>query len=103
MITKPNFPTWIEELSPSDIAAINQGGCDSGAYMPAITYSTAVETMAQHGEQVLECIYDSLGEVPRPNEDSGWAQRCCFFLSTAVELWCLSHEHLEDWDKEDWD
>ena len=101
---KPDFPAWIEELSPSDIAAINQGGCESGAYMPAVTYSTAVETMSQHGDEVMEYLnWNDYFEAPTPPSDASWSQRCCFFLSVAVELWCQSHEHLEDWDKEDWD
>jgi len=34
-----NQPAWIvNELTPYDLAAINQGGCASGAYMPAVTY-----------------------------------------------------------------
>lgn len=101
---KPDFPAWIEELSPADIAAINQGGCDSGAYMPAVTYSTAVETMSQHGDEVMEYLtWNDYFESPTPPSDASWSQRCCFFLSAAVELFCRTHEHLEDWDKEDWD
>ena len=101
---KPDFPEWIEELSPSDIAAINQGGCDSGAYMPAVTYSTAVETMAKYGDEIMQYLaWNDYFEPPTPPSDASWSQRCCFFLSAAVELWCRSHEHLEDWDKEDWD
>ena len=31
-------PGWIEQdISPQDVAAIVQGGCESGAYMPAVT------------------------------------------------------------------
>ena len=105
MSEKPSFPVWMEELTPADIAAVNQGGCDSGAYMPAVTYSTAVETMAIHGDQVLEYIYDHLGEVPQPStafDTSTWSARCCFYLSYAVELFCSMHEHLADWDADDW-
>ena len=33
------IPRWIEQdISPQDVAAIVQGGCESGAYMPAVTY-----------------------------------------------------------------
>ena len=50
-------PAWIEsDISPHDVAAIYQGGCDSGAYMPAVTYSDAKATMAKHGDDVLQYI-----------------------------------------------
>jgi len=33
------IPQWIEQdITPSTVAAILQGGCESGAYMPAVTY-----------------------------------------------------------------
>lgn len=36
-------PRWIDQdISPNDIAAICQGGCASGAYMPAVTYYQAL-------------------------------------------------------------
>ena len=32
-------PRWIDkDISPADIAAIIQGGCASGAYMPAVIF-----------------------------------------------------------------
>jgi hypothetical protein len=52
-------PEWITQaLSPYDIAAINQGGCASGAYMPAVTYHAAALTMSDHGDDVLQYIQD---------------------------------------------
>jgi hypothetical protein len=39
-------PDWVQsDISPYDVAAIVQGGCASGAYMPAVTYYTARNTM----------------------------------------------------------
>ena len=102
-MTAPSFPVWVEELTPCDIAAINQGGCNSGAYMPAVTYSTAIETMSEHGDQVLEYIHYTVGEVPQPNPNVSWAGRCCFYLSYAVELFCDCHRHLADWESESWE
>ena len=99
---KPNFPVWMEEISPADISAIIEGGCDSGAYMPAVTYWQALETMNQYGDDVFQMIEDCCVEVPAPPADYSWGQRACYFLSMAVELWCECHEHLADWDREDW-
>ena len=51
-------PRWIEQdISPSDVAAIVQGGCASGAYMPAVTYYDATQTMNEHGDDILQYIH----------------------------------------------
>lgn len=88
------IPRWIEDdISPSDVAAIVQGGCDSGAYMPAVTYWQASKTMEQYGDDVLDYIEDSLGEIPNPDmKDMSWSGLACYFLSYAVELWAGSVE-----------
>ena len=102
MTTLYSKPEWItQDLSPCDIAAINQGGCASGAYMPAVTYYTASQTMAKHGDDVLQYIQDNLGELPKPNNDESWSGMACFYLSYAVELFCMSHEDLADWENEE--
>ena len=95
-------PKWITEaLTPADIAAINQGGCASGAYMPAVTYFQAVETMSEHGDDVLQYIQDQYGEIPKPKDDESWSGIACFYLSLAVELFCLMNEDLEDWENDE--
>ena len=81
-------PAWISgDVSPYDIAAINQGGCASGAYMPAVTYHKALATMAAHGDDVLEYIEQTLGELTPPPAGSSWSGMACHYLSCAVELW----------------
>jgi hypothetical protein len=93
------LPEWISaDLSPNDIAAVNQGGCDSGAYMPACEYHTANMTMACHGDDVLQYLEDVTGELPTPPQDICWSGLACFYLSKAVELFCAVHEHLADWE-----
>ena len=95
--TSITIPAWIEQgISPYDVAAIYEGGCASGAYMPAVTYSDAKGTMAQHGDDVLQYIEDALGEVPQPPTDSSWSELAVFYLSVAVELWAsIAHDELE--------
>ena len=93
-------PEWIEDgLSVADIQAIQQGGCDSGAYMPAVTYRRAASTMSEHGDDVLDYIEQALGEVPKPHEGFSWDGLAVFYLSRAVELWAYQF----DLDGVDWD
>ena len=88
-----DVPAWIEDdVSPSDIAAILQGGCASGAYMPAVTYHKARETMAEHGDDVLDFIQDQLGELPAPDASESWSGIAVHYLSYAVELWASTVE-----------
>jgi hypothetical protein len=97
-----NLPVWIDQdISPSDVAAIVQGGCASGAYMPAVTYHQALATMSEDGDEVLQFIEDSLGELPTPPRDTSWSGLACFYLSCAVELWASSIEdELEQFELE---
>lgn len=86
------IPEWIDaDISPADVAAIVQGGCASGAYMPAVTYHTAAKTMEWSGDDVLQYIEDALGELPSVS-GQGWSQMACTYLSCAVELWACSVE-----------
>ena len=81
-------PDWVAgDISPADVAAIVQGGCASGAYMPAVTYWQALETMTRHGDDVLQYIDDTMGEVPAPKPGEIWGGIAVHYLSTAVELW----------------
>jgi hypothetical protein len=97
-----NQPAWITEtLSPADIAAISQGGCESGAYMPACTYHEAATTMAEHGDEVLDYLQDCTGELPTPPHNISWSQLACFYLSNAVELFCACQDHLADWNDDE--
>jgi hypothetical protein len=84
-----DVPAFIEQdITASQVAAIIQGGCASGAYMPAVTYHTARETMNEHGDDVLQFIEDCLGGgLYAPPKGSSWAGLAVHFLSTAVELW----------------
>ena len=96
------IPAWISyDISPSDVAAICQGGCASGAYMPAVTYHQALKTMMDDGDEVLQYIEDAMGELPSVAGQS-WGQMACTYLSAAVELWASSAESvLEDLEIEE--
>jgi len=87
-------PSWIDQdICPSTVASILQGGCSSGAYMPAVIYYQANKTMSEHGDDVLTFIEDHYGEVPAPDmTDMSWDGLAVFFLSVAVECWACSVE-----------
>lgn len=83
-----DVPAWIEQdICPATIAAICQGGCASGAYMPAVTYAIALDTMRDHGDEVLDYAADALCGLPATDTGAGWGGMACRYLSTAVELW----------------
>lgn len=85
-----DVPEWIDQdISCPTIAAIEQGGCASGAYMPAVTYYTAAQTMAKHGDDVLQYLQDVYGELPKPRDDESWSGIAVHYLSLAVETWAL--------------
>ena len=93
-----DVPAFIEQdITGSDVAAIIQGGCASGAYMPAVTYHTAVQTMSEHGDDVLQFIEDAYGEMPQPPAGESWSGFAVFCLSVAVELWAHGiHDELTE-------
>ena len=100
--TDAECPDWIEggaDLSGSCIEAIQQGGCASGAFMPAVTYHAAMRTMAEHGNDVLDYINDALGELPTPSDCESWSGMAEHYLSVAVELWASGFEVVEDDDE----
>lgn len=87
-------PNWLVEMGGVevyDIMSINQGGCASGAYMPAVTYSTANDIMHNHGNSIMQYIEDNYGELPEPPRGETWSGRACFYVAIAVELWCIQH------------
>jgi hypothetical protein len=84
-----DVPSWIEsDITAADVAAVIQGGCESGAYMPAVTYHEASCTMDVFGDAVLDFIEEATGEICYPESPTSWSGLAVHFLSLAVELWC---------------
>ncbi len=95
-------PEWItcnQSLDMIDIKGIKQGGCASGAYMPAVTYDTAEQTMSDHSWDIFDYIKEHYREVPQPETVTTWNSLAAFYLSLAVELWCAQF----DLDGVNWD
>lgn len=85
------IPPWIDpDIYVAQIAAILQGGCASGAYMPAVCYPDARRTMAERGDDVLAYIEESYGDIPAPKSGESWSGIACYYLTMAVELWAGS-------------
>lgn len=79
-------PRWIDQdITCSTVAAVLQGGCESGAYMPAVTYHQALKTMEEHDEDILSVeAWDHAPDV----FEIGWCRLACALVSAAVEAWC---------------
>lgn len=91
-------PRWIDQdISPSTIQAILQGGCASGAYMQAMWYEEAIKTMGQYGDEVVAFLDEHVRMVSGPHgvelgdgwpAFGSWGEIACYYLSSAVEVWC---------------
>jgi hypothetical protein len=78
-------PSWIsQDIDSYQLAAILHGGCASGAYMPAVTYYDARETMMQYEDEILDYADCSSFDQFNATYLSGLI---CDILSFAVELW----------------
>ncbi len=86
-------PPWMDDIDGHTIAAVCEGGCSSGAYMPAVTYHTARVTMLTYGDDILEYLEQTQGMLPEvPESAATWSGMAVFYLSCAVEQWCYEME-----------
>ena len=76
------IPDWLD-------VDLWENQCESGSFMPAVTYWSAKAAMHSWGDQILAYIEDRLGDVPAPDDKnrSSWGTLACFYVSVAVELW----------------
>ena len=96
-----NQPDFLEVMgvieSVEELASIIEGGCESGAYMPAVTYDTALECMTKHYDSIEEQISLTQGDEAKftfnPASDS-FAGFCVQLCSFAVESWAQSYSEL---------
>ena len=90
-------PDWLVFMSRIDsieeIASILEGGCASGAYMPAVTYHTANKCVNEHGEDMLEYIHNKcdlkLKDLVTDKVET-FNDLNTTICSMCVENWCYS-------------
>jgi hypothetical protein len=92
-------PAWLLAMGGindiCDLRAIIDGGCSSGAYMPAVTYCTANKVMAQYGDDVLDYLADQYGGSFELNQaNDSWSGFAVKVLSTAVEMWACQFDDI---------
>ena len=44
-------------------------------------------SLAERGDDVLDYIQDTTGEMPRSSDAESWSGMAAFYLSYAVDLW----------------
>lgn len=95
-------PSWIKHMGViedvSELKAILEDGCASGAYMPAVTYSTAWDTFCLYGDDIVDFLtdhyWDDVIEFDlRSETNQGFAVKLC---SLAVELWVMQFADVID-------
>lgn len=90
LFDRRTIPEWISsDVDVDQLIAICIGGCESGAYMPAVTYHEAKATMAKHGDEVLDYLEQIYGvdDMPQPQSPFSWGAIACHYLSEAVEAY----------------
>jgi hypothetical protein len=91
-----SVPAWIDQdITLGEVENVYNHGCESGAYMKAVTYSDALSVMHKHGDDVMDYIYNVYGdELPgdmlKIFHASSWSGLACRVLSLAVEMWADS-------------
>lgn len=94
---------WIEDMDGDQITNITEDGCASGAYMPAVTYHAALETMTEHGDSVFSFLEDYYGDEIPPPSILSWSSIAVHYLSVAVETWAFLFTVEEDDEEDDED
>lgn len=86
-------PAWIDQgITVSDAIAIVEGGCESGAYMPAVTYHKALATLLAHEGEILDSIEDMSDAPPVEAAAEGCESiqtLAVRLVSAAVERWAV--------------
>ena len=94
---QPAFVANTQPLSGTDIAAVIQGGCASGAWMPAVTYWQSAEILQKYEDEILELLAHAgvdmamLISAEQDNRES-YRDLGCKLVSAAVEIWCCRFE-----------
>jgi hypothetical protein len=91
---KVDYPEWIDDktFNTYQVGGIIEGGCSSGAFMPAVYYTNALKVMNKHGNDVFDYLTTWLDKLPRPPKDQSWSGLASFYLCFAIDHWAHNHE-----------
>ncbi len=109
-----NLPEFVEKINDQpefmqgemsvasicEIQSIIGCGCAGNAHK-SVYYFEASQCMSKHGDDVLQYLEDTLGELPTIPNGSSWSQIASIYLSCAVDLWCGNFA--SDLDGVNWD
>ena len=83
-----DVPRWVErDITVGQVRSIAEGGCGSGAYMPAVEGYTALQTMAEHGDAVVHWLEDYADAFELNPLAESWAGFASRVLTYAVDVW----------------
>lgn len=87
-------PEWLLAMgginSLAELQSVAVGGCESGAFMPAVAYHTANKVMAEYGDYVIAYLEDLALEFKLDPAIHSWRGFACKVLSSAVDSWAHS-------------
>jgi hypothetical protein len=84
MNNQPKFLQYMGEITDvSELVAIYEGGCQSGAYMPAVEYDTAKQCMNECSDSVE--VFTGELEIEFNILKHSWDERAITLCSAAVE------------------
>lgn len=97
---QPKFLKFMGEIEDvAELIAISEGGCASGAYMPAVTYATALECMFYHSESV-EGQIEYMEELTFNIGSETFSGFCVNLCAMAVESYVHNFDEVIDVLKE---
>lgn len=87
MLSDIDYPEWVDQ---STVKSVEDGvedflqWCRDVVYMPAVHYTPDEEVMIEHGDDVLQYMYQHDLEMPTPERGDSWRGYQCEILDVAV-------------------
>ena len=95
MNDQPEFLQFMGEIDDvSELIAIYEGGCSSGAYMPAVTYYTASQCMASDASGSVEEELEDYGGITFNPAEESFSQFASKLCAMAVEIFVQNQSNV---------
>lgn len=95
MNDQPEFLKFMGEIdSVYELISIYEGGCASGAYMPAVTYYTANQCMASDAASSVEDEISDYGDITFNPAEESFSQFASKLCAMAVESFVQKHSEV---------